>query len=185
MTTTTTRWLLTVGFVLAVVSGVVAYRAGGPYGERFRPDPRVAQVASEPAIETETLALDTTGDLRFDTWSHAVGDTVVRSEQDEDGDGRIDTWEYYRPDETLERFEKDTDGDGVADYRTSIAADGDRVVSLEYDANADGRIDTWEYYRPDETIERMEEDTDGDGRPDYRWLFSPEEAIVAEFSLDP
>lgn len=180
--------LLGVGLTLAIASGVVAYRAGGPYGERFERDPRIGRVAVGPALSTEAteaLAVDTTGDLRFDTWTHVRGDRVVMTAQDTDADGRADAWQYYRADESLARFEKDTDGDGIPDVRTKLAADGDRMLSLEYDGNADGRIDTWEYYRKDETIERMDEDSDGDGRPDYRWVFSPEEIIVAEFILDP
>ena len=180
------RWdvlILLVGLVLAVASGVVAYRVGGPYGERLNGDLRFHRAIVQNSGDGEAVVFDSSGDLQLDTWSYIEDEGGIKNEHDANADGRIDTWEYYRADETLERLDKDTDGDGEPDYRTVFAPDGDRVVRFEYDDNADGRIDMWEHYRADATIERLEEDTDSDGEPDYRWMFAPDETITAEFDL--
>ena len=57
--------ILTVGLVAAVVSGIVAYRLGGPYGERFG-TPRLRRVYDQQTGELKILNYDTDGDGEVD-----------------------------------------------------------------------------------------------------------------------
>ena len=114
------RWqtaILVTGLALAIASGIVAYRIGGPYGEGLQEDRRVRRVVNEETRATEMLSYDIDGDLRFDTWSYMDGERAIRTEYDVDGDGRVDTWEYYRADGTTARLDADTDGNGRSDWR--------------------------------------------------------------------
>jgi len=121
------RWqipILVMGLALAIGSGVIAYRIGGPYGEEMQKDRRVRQVFNEETGAAEVVVYDIDGDLRFDRWSYMDGQRVIRTEYDDDGDGRIDHWEYFRSDGTTERLEADTDGNGRFDWRIRLDSEG-------------------------------------------------------------
>src|SRR5204862_160595 len=51
----------------------------------------------------QLLKYDANGDGITDTWSYMDGARVVRIEIDKDQDGKIDRWEYYGPNQTLEK----------------------------------------------------------------------------------
>ena len=189
------RWatpILVTGLVLAIASGVIAYRVGGPYGERLQPDPRVRRVVNDDTGELELQITDRDGDLRFDSWAYMDGGRFTRRERDTDGDGAIDSWDYFRADGSLETMEEDTDGDGKPDLRTVFDAneemisetpmtgishtldprvqrgyyDGTRELELVIaDRDVDGRVDTWTYMNGGRFAKR-ERDTDADGRVD-------------------
>lgn len=130
------RWkwevpILIAGLILSVVSGVVAYRIGGPHGERLNEDPRVRQVFDEDTGNLTLVIYDYSGDLRFDTWAYMNGGNVVRVEQDTDEDGVVDSWEYYRPDLSQERLEEDTNKDGRPDRRILLDATGNILSETE------------------------------------------------------
>lgn len=119
--------ILVTGLVLAIVSGFVAYRIGGPHGERLEDDPRVRRVFDEETGAIEMLSYDIDGDLRVDTWSYMDGEMAIRTEYDVDGDGRVDHWEYFRTDGTTARLDADTNGNGYSDWR--ILFDGTGTVT--------------------------------------------------------
>ena len=130
------RWkwevpILIVGLILSVVSGVIAYRLGGPYGERFETNPNVTRIVDSQTGALESMHYDTTGDMKFDTWGYFVDGKQVRMERDTDGDGRVDHWRYYRADETRSITESDTDGDGEPDERRLYDRDGTRTATLD------------------------------------------------------
>lgn len=54
--------ILTVGLVAAVVSGIVAYRLGGPYGEGFD-TPRMRRIYDQQTGEPKILNYDTDGEV--------------------------------------------------------------------------------------------------------------------------
>jgi hypothetical protein len=60
----------------------------------------------------------------------------------------------------------DADGDGRFD--TWSYMDGQRLLRIEIDEDDDGLIDRWEYFAPDGSVERVGISTTHDGRPD-RW----------------
>lgn len=135
------RWempILVTGLVFAIASGVVAYRVGGPYGERLHEDPRVRRVFDEKTGRLELVKYDASGNLRFDMWSYMDAERVVRIEYDDNEDGLMDYWEYLRADQSTDRLDADTDGDGQPDHRTLFAPDG----SITADFNLDGRSDS-------------------------------------------
>lgn len=97
--------ILVVGFAAAVVSGVAAYRAGGPYGDRNDQDPRVRRVYDRATGKVTMVAYDANGNLRLDHWCYMDGERLLRMDVDEDEDGAIDRREHYGPGERLERTE--------------------------------------------------------------------------------
>ena len=121
------------GLVLAIASGVVAYRVGGPYGERLNPDPRVRRVFNADTGRLELMMHDASGNLRFDMWSYMDGERVLRIEYDDNEDGLIEYWEYFRADQTPEWLDEDTNGDGKPDRRTLFAPDGTVTAELVLD----------------------------------------------------
>jgi hypothetical protein len=71
----------------------------------------------------------------------------------------------YDPDtRTVTRLDYDTDADGRLDVRSYLQ--NGRGVRLEADGNGDGRVDRWEYYRRDGQLDRLGSSSRGDGRED-------------------
>ena len=70
------------------------------------------------SVERKELALNFANRLTVFKFYSAGGD-LLRVEQDEDGDGRIDRWDYYE-DKRVVRTGWDEDGDGVADKFDSL-----------------------------------------------------------------
>jgi len=75
----------------------------------------------------------------------------------------------------LELLKYDSNRDGTFD--TFSHMDGSRVVRIDIDANQDGRIDRREYYRPDQTIEKIAVSTALDGVEDA-WSFADAGGVV-------
>ncbi|MFB3855630.1 MAG: hypothetical protein ACE148_17660 [Vicinamibacterales bacterium] len=78
----------------------------------------------------ELLTYDSNSNGRIDTWAWMDAALVVRIEIDRDEDGRIERWEYYTPEQALERV-----GWSRAD---------------------DGRVDAWAYPDAEGTVARVE-----------------------------
>jgi hypothetical protein len=68
----------------------------------------------------------------------------------------------------LQRLTYDADKNGRIDTWTYM--DGKTVLRSEIDRDEDGKIDRWEFHGPDGSLEaiRAEEDGDADGKPD-KW----------------
>jgi hypothetical protein len=74
----------------------------------------------------------------------------------------------YDPDtQTVTRLDYDSDADGRVDLRSYMQ--NARAVRLEADGNGDGRVDRWEYYRADGQLDRLGTSSRGDGREDT-WI---------------
>lgn len=58
------------------------------------------------------------------------------------------------------------DADGNGRFDTWAYMDGDRLLRMEVDEDGDGVIDRWEYFRPDGTVEKIGTSSTHDGRPD-------------------
>jgi hypothetical protein len=134
------------------------------------------------------LAADLNKDGRTDTWTTMDGATPIRTEQDMDGDGKVERWEYFRSDGSVERVALSRRNTGKPDMWTWLDAAGQaaRIETASQDAAANGqdaRVDRWEIYK-DGRLDRVEEDTDGDGRVD-KWEKHEGPAIVfVEFDHD-
>jgi hypothetical protein len=114
----------------------------------------------------EVLKYDSDGDGKFDTVSYMDGTRIVRIEIDRDEDGKVDRWEYYGPDQKLEKVGFSRANDGIEDAWSIIDASGS-VARIEIATKRDGKPNRFEYYT-DNVLTRVEEDTDGDGRVD-KW----------------
>jgi hypothetical protein len=84
----------------------------------------------------------------------------VRSEEDTDFDGRMDTWEYYGSDANgtpvVMRVERDTKGAGKPDtFETYAQQSGSTViVKREEDTDGDGQIDEVSVFQNGELVRR-------------------------------
>lgn len=112
------------------------------------------------------LAYDANGNGRPDSWSYMDGTAVLRVEIDKDEDGRIERWEYYGPDQKLEKVGISRQNDGQVDAWAYQSADG-TLAKMETSANRDGKVTRTEFYKNGDLV-RSEEDTDGDGVVD-KW----------------
>lgn len=96
------RLILSIGFVLAVASGVLAYQRFGSHGEGLLFDFRQFRQYDENG-DLSRLRMDADGDFTIDFWGFAESGRVVR-------------------------IDIDTDRDGIADQRTLIGPDGTSTV---------------------------------------------------------
>ncbi len=146
-------------FCLALLCAAACHREAGP------------TKTIEPTYDKKTgrlslLRYDSDGDGKFDTFSYMDGTRILRIEIDRNEDGKIDRWEYYGPDQTLEKVGVSRAQDGVADAWSYPDASGG-VARVEISTRRNGKIDRVEYYEKGVLV-RDEEDSDGDGRFD-KW----------------
>jgi len=139
-------------------------------------DPR-DEVGVDPTYDPTTGTLTTlTADLNkdgtIDTWTYMNGSIPLRTEQDMDGDGKIERWEFSGTDGTAVNVAVSRRKTGKPDMWTHLDAAGEpeRIESASVDLGTLGqtpRIDRIEIYTAGR-LTRVEEDTDGDGRMD-KW----------------
>jgi hypothetical protein len=135
-----------------------------PDPERARLE-QTTQATYDPKTgRLQRLTYDANRNGRIDTWTYMDGKTILRSEVDRDEDGRIDRWEYHAADGTVERIrvEEDDDGDGTPDrWETYV---DNRISSVAFDENADGRPDRRLNYSSGGSLVTIESDPDGSGK---------------------
>jgi hypothetical protein len=163
---------------VVAINLVIALNVGcsGQPGSRDRIQP----VYDQKTGALQLLKYDSRGDGVVDTWSYMDGPRIVRIEIDRDHDGKIDRWEYYRPDRTLEKVGFSRANDGKEDAWSYAGAEG-KVVRIDVSTHRNGKIDRVEHY-DDDVLVRAEEDTDGDGRFD-KWE-AYDHARLASVSFD-
>lgn len=183
--------VLAAGLLGAAVSGTIAYRMVGPYGDgpfgagyRRQGDPgggstlvhearhgaqMVRTVVDERTRRASAVLVDADADGAFEARAAVETGGGVRVERDLDGDGVPDRWDYYRdPGDAargrLARVGFSLGGDAVVDAWAFYGIDG-RLTRVEVSTARDGVVDRWEHYA-DGRLVRVETDTDGDGRVD-------------------
>jgi hypothetical protein len=157
---------------------------------------QIQPVYDKATGKLQLLKYDSNKNGVTDTWSYMDGARVVRIEIDRDEDGKIDRWEYYGPDQKIDKvgFSRSNDGkedawsyngsDGkVERIEVSTRRDGtvtrtehyknDVLVTAEEDSDADGQIDKWETY-DGERLVSVAFDTAHRGRPDRRLIYGPD-----------
>lgn len=112
------------------------------------------------------VAFDSTHNGRNDSVAYMDGTRVERIEIDEDGDGKVDRWEFYDADRRLQRASFSRQHNGVLDATAFYSAEGE-VQRVEISTASDGRFNRIEFYQSG-SLTRVEEDTNGDGRVD-KW----------------
>jgi hypothetical protein len=130
------------------------------------PSKRIQPVYDKTTGKLQLLKYDSNGNGVIDTWSYMDGARVVRIEIDQDEDGKIDRWEYYGPDQKLEKVGFSRSNDGKEDAWSYAGADG-TIARVEISTKRDGKVTRIEHYQQNKLI-TAEEDTDGDGRMD-KW----------------
>jgi len=112
----------------------------------------------------------TKGDGRVDTWSYFKDGKLQRREVDTRGQGQPTTIYYYN-DDVLAREERDEVGQGRMTYRATY--EKGRLAKVERDTTGRGRADSWVYYdvtQDGEVILKDERDLNGDGIADI-WTY--------------
>jgi hypothetical protein len=126
----------------------------------------VAPVYDARSGQMRALNYDGDRDGRTDAVGEVEGTRIVRVLVDDNQDGKPDRWEYYGPDQQIQKVGFSTAGDGRENAWSYPAADGS-IARVETAQRSDGKVSRIEHFEHDQLV-RAEEDADGDGRPD-RW----------------
>jgi hypothetical protein len=163
---------------------------------------RIEPVYDPKTGKLQLLKYDSNGNGVIDTWSYMDGARVVRIDIDTDEDGKIDRWEYYGPNQELEKvgFSRLKDGKedawsfpdaagateriGMSTRRDGKITrvehyEGGHLVSAEEDSDEDGRMDKWETY-DGERLASVSFDTKHRGTADRRLIYSASGAARLE-----
>ena len=159
----------------------------------------VQAVYDEQTGRLRQLTYDSNKNGKPDSISYMDGTTVLRVEIDQDEDGKVDRWEYYGADRTLEKVGLSRANDGIVDQWAYRAADGTlakmeistkrdgkvqrtevyekgAVVGVEEDTNDDGAVDKWETYSGG-TLTGLALDTTGAGHPTRRLVYASDGSV--------
>lgn len=202
------RRLLPLAFALAAACAHSAPREEKPQATQPG-QPTAAELTElQPAPGERLTEIDVNRDGKPDVWKisrDADGKELsVRKFMDLNGDGRIDSREFYAANGTLEKVVYDMDFDGEPDVvrfyekdqlvrkEYALGFDGisrtygfyekGKLIRKERDTNHDGNVDYWEYWESG-VLDRIGFDDDGDGQVD-RWeskkvAAAPEEGAAA------
>jgi hypothetical protein len=119
----------------------------------------------------------TKGDGRVDTWSYFKGGKLVRREVDSKAQGRPDAVFYYE-DDKIAREERDENGQGRMTYRATYQ--NGRIAKVEKDTYGRGTPDLWVHYdtsKDGEAISKEERDLNADGVADL-WTYYDNGRVV-------
>jgi len=171
----------------------IAIISVGCSSERTEARKRITPEYDKKTGKLQLLKYDSNGNGKADTFSYMDGTRVLRIEIDKDEDGTIDRWEYYGPDQNIEKVGFSRLRDGKEDAWSYTASDGsiaridvstkrdgkvtriehydhEKLVTAEEDSNEDGRIDKWETY-DGERLASVAFDTGNQGKPDRRLVY--------------
>jgi hypothetical protein len=129
---------------------------GGTEGQK-----QVQPEYEESTGKLKLLKYDSDKDGKVDAVSYMDGARVLRIEIDKDQDGKVERWEYYGPNQKLEKVGFSRSNDGKEDAWSYADADG-AVTRIEISTRRDGKISRTEHFQKDLAVS-AEEDTDGDG----------------------
>jgi hypothetical protein len=161
------RRLVPFAFAIAAACAHQAPREEKPQAQTPVASPAEA-AELQPAAGEKLIEIDVNRDGKADVWKivrEVEGKEVtVRKLMDLNGDGRIDSKEFYGPDGTLDHVVYDMDFDGQPDVVRFY--EKDQLVRKEYALGFDGVSRTWSYYEKGKLI-RKERDLNHDGNVDY------------------
>lgn len=108
-----------------VGSGVMAFRVGGSYGERFGERENRIRRQYDEFGQLKVFALDRNGNGRIDSWTYLKQGRMVRTEIDTDEDGVIDRWYEYDAAEEPVRMGVSTRANGIPDEWHAMDGSGE------------------------------------------------------------
>jgi hypothetical protein len=154
-----------IGLFLAVFLGIGLAGCRQAQGDR----PRASY--DQKTGRLKTVAYDANKNGKNDAVSFMDGTRILRVELDWDENGKVERWDIYNADRTLEKVGMSRKNDGVMDAQAFYAADG-ALQRIEVSTRRDGTFDRVEYYQRDaragDVMVRTSDDTDRDGRAD-KW----------------
>jgi hypothetical protein len=112
------------------------------------------------------LTYDVNRNGRNDAVSEMDGTRVRWIQLDLDENGKAERWDFYSPDQRLEKVGLSRLNDGIMDSQ-AFYDDRGVLTRIEVSTRRDGRFDRVEFYENGSLV-RSEDDTNGDGRPD-KW----------------
>jgi len=112
------------------------------------------------------IEFDANKNGKNDTVSYMDGTRIIRIELDLDENGKVERWDFYRPDGKLDKVGLASRNDGVMDSQAFYTAAGE-LQRIEISTKRDGRFDRTEFYDHNVLV-RGQDDTNGDGKPD-KW----------------
>jgi hypothetical protein len=113
-----------------------------------------------------TLTFDANRNGTIESTSYMDGTRISRIELELDENGKVDRWDVYKPDRTLEKVGFSRLNDGVMDAQAFYEPKG-ILARMEISTRRDGRFDKTEFYEAGALV-RSEDDANRDGRPD-KW----------------
>ena len=117
------------------------------------------------------LVFDLNKNGKNDSVSYMDGTRIVRVELDLDENGKVERWDFYRPDGNLEKIGFASKDDGVMDSQAFYDPPG-VLQRIEISTKRDGKYDRTEFYEQSVLV-RSQDDTNGDGRPDKWDYYTP------------
>jgi len=148
------------GALVLVSAALTSVCARQPAGEQ------PAATYDQKTGRLRALTFDANKNGTVESTSHMDGTRIIRIDLDLDENGKIDRWDFYRPDRQLEKVGFSRLNDGVMDAQAFYEPSG-VLARMEISTRRDGRFDRTEFYRIG-VLDRTEDDTNGDGRPD-KW----------------
>ena len=130
-----------------VLSGVVTYRVGGQYGERFSPvEKQIRRINDPKSGELRAIAYERNHNGIMDSWTYYTDSGgMSRTEADDDENGIIDHWFYYDDFENVVKMGLSTRDDGIPDAWRYDGPDSG-MYRIEYVNRKTGSITRKEYY---------------------------------------
>ena len=117
------------------------------------------------------IVFDANKNGKNDTSSYMDGTRIIRIELDLDENGKVERWDFYRPDGKLEKVGFASKNDGVMDSQAFYDPPG-VLQRIEISTKRDGTFDRTEFYERSVLV-RSQDDTNGDGRPDKWDYYTP------------
>jgi hypothetical protein len=118
-----------------------------------------------------TLTFDANRNGTTESTSYMEGTRILRIELDFDENGRVERWDFYRPDGSLEKVGLASRNDGVLDAEAFYESGG-ALARMRVSTRHDRVFDRTEFYAGG-ILTRSAEDTDRDGRPDKWETYRP------------
>ncbi len=142
---------------------------------------RIQPVYDQKTGKLQLLKYDSNEDGKIDRWEYyGPNQQLEKVGFSRSGDGKEDAWSFPGPGGSTERIEISTHRDGKV-TRTEHYKDG-RIASAEEDVDGDGKIDKWETYDGDH-LASVAFDTLHRGTPDRRLIYGTDGTARLEVDL--